>query len=289
MDILDQYGAVLVRQEMIQPVVGDEDLDYPVVDYPPELAAPPEPADDQPPELAYAEQKQRHLRQDHVPFAAWCRVCVQAKGRDKPHRRTMKEPVSALPLLGLDYCYLGAAEDSEKLPVLAGHLSPLGAGFSSLAKQKGGSDMMPLTLLVRWLCEFGITTEMRLRIDPEPSMQAIARIIATKRRPALTLIEETPVNSPASKGGVESYIAQLGGNVRALKLVVQERWSVSIGNVSAIFPWIVRHASWLYNRYQPLSDGITVFEKLHKEKYHGDVQPFRSRAAMGAWCLAWKA
>ena len=82
------------------------------------------------------------------------------------------------------------------------------------------------------------------------------------------------MNSPASKGGVESYIAQLGGNVRALKLVVQERWSVSIGNVSAIFPWIVRHASWLYNRYQPLSDGITVFEKLHKEKYHGDVQPF---------------
>ena len=44
MDILDQYGAVLVKQEMIQPVVEDEDLDCPVVDYPPELAAPPEPA-----------------------------------------------------------------------------------------------------------------------------------------------------------------------------------------------------------------------------------------------------
>ena len=80
MDILDQYGGVLVRQDMIQPVVEDDDLDCPVVDYPPELAAPPEPADDQPPELAYAEQKQRHLRQDHVRFATWCRVRVQAKG-----------------------------------------------------------------------------------------------------------------------------------------------------------------------------------------------------------------
>ncbi len=103
--------------------------------------------------------------------------------------------------------------------------------------------MMPLTLLVGRLCEFCTTAELRLRIDPEPSMQTVARIVTAKRRPALTLIEETPVNAPSSKGCVESYIAQLGGNVRALRFMVQERWSTTVGNYSAIFPWIVRHAS----------------------------------------------
>ena len=108
MDILDKYGAMLVRQEMVQPLAEEESMnDYPSLEQPVEPAAQPDEAEDRQGEPAYAEQKQRHLRQDHVPFAAWCRVCVQAKGRDKTHRRVVKEPVSALPLLGLDYCYLG--------------------------------------------------------------------------------------------------------------------------------------------------------------------------------------
>jgi hypothetical protein len=42
------------------------------------------------PEVGHAEVKRQHVLRDHVPYASWCRVCVQGRGRDKPHRRQPK-------------------------------------------------------------------------------------------------------------------------------------------------------------------------------------------------------
>ena len=63
--------------------------------------------------------------------------------------------------------------------------------------------------LASWLNELGLHGDIKVRIDPEPAMRVVARQLAGRQRPATTIIEEAPINSPASKGGVESYIALL--------------------------------------------------------------------------------
>eukprot|EP00972_Heterocapsa_arctica_P042401 6248711-Heterocapsa_arctica.AAC.1 len=39
---------------------------------------------------------------------------------------------------------------------------------------------------------------------------------------------------------------------------------------SAVFTWLVQHAAWLCNRYQP-HHGRTPFERLRGRTYHGAV------------------
>ena len=87
------------------------------------------------------------------------------------------------------------------------------------------------------------------------------------------------MNSPNSKGGVEGYIATLGGNVRALKMCVEERWTARVHNGSPIFLWMVRHSSWLHFRFQPqMTEGeeklSTGFERLRGKPYQGKTFNF---------------
>ncbi len=90
----------------------------------------------QEPQEADREMKRKHVHHGHVPFANWCRDCVQAKGRARPHRRQPKIAEYQPPLVGLDYCFLGVHEHETTLPILAGHIMPSGACFSSVSQAK---------------------------------------------------------------------------------------------------------------------------------------------------------
>ena len=47
----------------------------------------------------------------HIPFTRWCRVCVRARGRDRPHRKVCPEDArSAVPRIVMDYGYLHSDE-----------------------------------------------------------------------------------------------------------------------------------------------------------------------------------
>ena len=118
----------------------------------------------------------------------------------------------------------------------------------------------------------GLNGDLVLRTDPEQCIKLVGQSIATRRAPAKTLLEESPVNSPNSKAGVEGYIATLGGNVRALKMCVEERWLQQIHNGSSTYPWMVRHASWLHLRFQPQlkeqndSEATTGYQRLRGQQ-----------------------
>ena len=39
----------------------------------------------------------------HLPYRSWCRVCLEAKGKEDPHFRTRLKEVGEVPTIGLDY------------------------------------------------------------------------------------------------------------------------------------------------------------------------------------------
>ena len=60
---------------------------------------------------------------------------------------------------------------------------------------------------------------------------------------------------------------------RALLFDVQERTRVEIDPISAASAWILRHAVWLLNRYQPHKGGATSFERLTRSPHRSPILP----------------
>ncbi len=126
--------------------------------------------------------RRAHLSQGHVPYKAWCRVCVAPEARDNPHRRLPKDKKPAVPLIALDYFYLGTMVEhkSEKLPILVGYVQALGAGFAHVARIKGAGHDTPIQSLVKWMTSMGLNGDLCLRTDPEPSIKNVGQVVAQR-------------------------------------------------------------------------------------------------------------
>ena len=42
---------------------------------------------------------------DHLPFRSWCNICIQGRGRERPHLRTHGSK-RRIPTLAFDYCFV---------------------------------------------------------------------------------------------------------------------------------------------------------------------------------------
>ncbi len=89
--------------------------------------------------------------------------------------------------------------------------------------------------------------EVTFRTDQEPSVQALAGEVRSKRTHR-TLIEVAPRTSPASVGGVERANQEMGKQVRALRLVLENRTG-AIPESSHVWHWLVRRRLGAYPIY----------------------------------------
>ena len=59
------------------------------------------------PGLPTPEERERH-NMTHNPYRSWCPICVEARGKEDPHRKTKKkEDNDEIPEIGLDYKTFG--------------------------------------------------------------------------------------------------------------------------------------------------------------------------------------
>ena len=106
----------------------------------------------QPPGPSEAERR-RHLA-NHLPFAAWCDMCVRCKARASPHERRGEGEKTAAdmdrPTLQADYCFLKRVEDEAPLTVLGVFSQEYGWGDATVVDRKGPSAFA-VAWLARWL------------------------------------------------------------------------------------------------------------------------------------------
>ena len=50
----------------------------------------------------------------HIPFRSWCPFCVMGKACNSDHRR-IKEPHGSVPVISIDYGYMGEGGDEDKM------------------------------------------------------------------------------------------------------------------------------------------------------------------------------
>ena len=87
----------------------------------------------------------------------------------------------------------------------------------------------------------------------------------------------TILESHASLGALEGWHNLLQGHIRALRLDVEERFGSIVGVTHHCVPWLVRHATWLLNRFQRRQNGATAFENLKRVSNKKPLMQFGER------------
>ena len=109
------------------------------------------------------------------------------------------------------------------------------------------------------------TEKTRLRYDNEPAMRLLAEKIAAFRHPRTTILQSTRV------------LEELKEHTRVfkLRLDIPTRTGEDVAPGHALFQWMLRHAAWSHNRFQPQSHrGGTPWEIKTGTCYKSPLLPF---------------
>ena len=93
----------------------------------------------------------------------------------------------------------------------------------------------------------------RLRYNNDPAMRLLAEKIAAFCHPWTTILEPNNRAEHQSVGVVERAHQNIQAATRALGVDIRARIGEDIVPGHALFQWMLRHAAWSHNRFQPQS------------------------------------
>ena len=102
-------------------------------------------------------------------------------------------------------------------------------------------------------------------------VDAVIKCLPDDRAVKQILPEETIPESHAGLGALEGWHNLLQGQIRALRLDVQDRFGSIVGVTDQCVPWLVRHATRQLNRFQRRQNGATAFENLKGVSYKKSI------------------
>jgi hypothetical protein len=211
----------------------------------------------------------------HLPYRPWCKLCCQARGRDKPHAQVHR-PADEMPRIELDYSFVKFNDEFKARPVLVMAYCQRQYGATHVVRAKGREEPRAAALVNKFIVECGLHGPVRIVTDKENPVIAVAQDVAHLRKNVVTIIDTVPRNSKGSVGSVDSFAQMAIGMARTICLDVEERWGTKTATNSPLVPWIVRHSAWLLNRYQPRTKakGTTGFQQMRQQAYRGEITRF---------------
>ena len=108
--------------------------------------------------------------------------------------------------------------------------------------------------------------KMIFRTDQEPSILAVKGRVKEEWTEDL-VTEESPVGEHQSNGLVERAIQTISGQVKTMKISMEERHKGKIDQEHHIWPWVMMYAGMLINICHVHEDGRTAYEKKKGRKW----------------------
>ena len=201
-------------------------------------------------------------------------------------KRAEDQGLDHLPVIQFDYAYVSSGHARGQQVRMRTILdTSTDKSTAYVIDVQGAGDKYAISSAVSFLKELGYT-RFRCRTDPEPAIKThvdtVIKCLADDRVVEQVLPEETIPESHASLGALEGWHSLLQGQIRALRLDVEERLGSVVGVTHQCLPWLVRHASWLLNRFQRKQNGATAFENQKRVSYKKPLLQFGERCH----CLA---
>ena len=241
-----------------------------------------------PGEPSSSERKQHELT--HLPFRDWCPHCVKAKGRHGP----AKKQIDRQPVIQVDYCFSATNKDLPLQKILSAVDVISGLGMAVVVPSKGEIDYS-VAELKKFIFECGRTFGV-LQYDQESPLKALCQRVCSELG-GLSL-RAAPKEHSQSSGSVGQMQRTLYGQLRTLLYQVEHNTGFAIDSNSALYPWAVKHAQWLINRYLVHSDGFTSYFRRWNRNYEGGlcafaecvqakvITPSKARKADTPWKIA---
>jgi len=183
---------------------------------------------------------------------------------------------AVLPVIQVDYFYAGA--DGVSQLALVAVCRSTGMTFACGCAAKGPSQAYPVQALAAFLLEIG-HHRMVLQTDGEPSIVALGRAVrdqvVSQGRAEQVTLQASPVGSHQSNGAAERAISTIRGLARVYLEALSNKTGLAIGAGSEWWPWALRHAAWVYNRFHVRRDlGCTPYAKVRHKAYGQPVLGF---------------
>ena len=116
-----------------------------------------------------------------------------------------------------------------------------------------------------------------LQYDQESPLKVVCQRVCAELG-GLSL-RAAPRNHPQSHGSVGQSQRTLYGQLRALLYQVEHNTGLKIDSNHALYPWAVKHANWLINRYLVHSDGQTSYYRRWQKNYDGGLRHFAEKVS----------
>ena len=116
-----------------------------------------------------------------------------------------------------------------------------------------------------------------LKVHPEPALKLLAdKIVVSASAGGIQLkVETAPRFSGQSIGAVGRAQDAVEGQIRCLRLELETRLSIEATPTAMDeWPWLVRHAGWLLERYDVKANKKTASEDCFGKPYQGEVMKF---------------
>ncbi len=221
-----------------------------------------------PPEPTPQERKWHDLT--HVPYARWCAECVRGRGRDDcAHPSHYPRPGHGV--VQIDYMFCKQEKEESVVTNLTAVDTTFNRTMCITCDKKGRQDRYAVRCLVKFCRSLGFE-RFHLQGDGEHSIQDL--IAAVKEEVPEAMPRETPKAAKTANGSVERCHQTIQGLWRTFRLNVEKRYGISLLTGHPLQRWLVRHASWIHDRFEvKRSDSKTPFQRHQGRDYTSQLVP----------------
>ena len=270
--MMEPFDAVAPRLPEEDEDVAQEALE--VIEGDVQEVEPPRARDARRPGLPTEEQYNEHVL-THASYEPWCMHCVSGRGREDAHRRRPLVDRTEN-VVAFDYCYTAGLNDEGQDPkatILVGVDTDTGSSFSCVCRSKGRTDKYVMKAVCRWITSLGCTRAV-LQTDGEASIVDLMR--AVKQQLSIPAqLRQSPVDDPQSNGAAERQVGLVKGLLKTHLAALQVKYETTILRDHWIFPWAVRHVSWIMTRFVARgADKRSSYAITHGYEYKGELTEF---------------
>ena len=183
----------------------------------------------------------------HLPFAAWCDICVKTKSKEDKTLQNSDESVesSGVPHIQMDWMYLGR---SCPALIMVDTMTRYGAIFP--ARSKGAWKALA-EFCVKFSLGLNHVSEVVYVMDPEPATLGLLDMVVMIRQ-EMGYPTSKKIGKPYHKGRtarVERYIQTVRRQASALMASVEGNIHELLDDLHCLRAWSLVHSVFLLNRY----------------------------------------
>ena len=164
-----------------------------------------------------------------------------------------------------------ARPQDDLITTLVGVDDSFGRCVAICVERKGARDVWGVKALAAFARSLGQPRLITQR-DGEHTIVELVRQTCDELPKARQQV--TPTASKGSNGRVEQANRAVEDMTRTIMQCLETRYGVEIPTGHLVVQWAIRHAAWMWERFQPGEDGLTGYYRQYQRNNQSAVLPF---------------